>query len=126
MTTISKKDQFRQSVEDGGEQVVLEYFKRLAEPGVGVDDLRKAVEFVAKVHGLNQQEKTDSLMTVSWTINGGNVTIGVEKPQAPTAELVEDVTPKDSTAAIEGSPEEPPVPATPSFTLPSVENLLEL
>jgi hypothetical protein len=124
MSTQTARDRFKKNLEDGGDQVIVEYFKRLGnEAEASIDDLRKAVELVAKAHGLNQSDKVDSMMQVSWTINGGNVTIGVTNPSAaPEAtEVIEDATIKEVT----GSPDEPPAPTTPALVIPPLENLLD-
>lgn len=124
MATLTARDRFKQNIEDGGDQVVVEYFKRLNSEEASIDDLRKAVELVAKAHGLQQPDKTDSLMSVSWTITGGNVTIGVSQAPAATdaqdLPLVEDVS--DSAPL---TPEAALIASEPTFVVPPIENLLE-
>lgn len=121
MNELTSRERFKQNLQDGGDQVVVEYFRRLAGEGVSIDDLRKAVELVAKSHGLNQSEKQDSLMQVSWTITGGNVTIGMS--QAPQDDVIdaESTTLPEITAA--SPPDEPAAISTLSLNM--VDNMLE-
>lgn len=127
MSEINHREALITMVREGTLSVAQDYYERLRdEEETSIDDLRKALEIGAKVMGALQPEKTDNLLQVSWTINGGTVTFDA-KPQAPELELVQDITdvaakePKTPTLE-EASTTKQPDP-TASFAM--VDNLLD-
>jgi hypothetical protein len=92
MTDLAKLDHdlFKAAFEAGLPAVATRYFERLAETETHTDDLRKALELGVKVKQMDK-DRTDNLMTVSWTINGGTITMDV-KPHEKPLEILEDVT----------------------------------
>jgi hypothetical protein len=125
MSEINHRELLVDIVREGTINVARDYYLRLAdEDSADVDDLRKALEIGAKVMGALQPEKTDNLLQVSWTINGGTVTIDAKQAPAPELEIVEDVTPKTvEVPTLEQAAAAAPVDPTSKFDV--VDNLLD-
>lgn len=85
--------------------LVADYFEKLRTPETNADDLRKAIELGFKALGMNVNEKVETLQTVNWVINGGNVTLDIQAPppslDVPT-QVIDDVTPKVKKAPEKG------------------------
>lgn len=90
-------EKVRSDFRDGMSWLVADYFEKLRTPETNADDLRKAIELGFKALGMNVNEKVETLQTVNWVINGGNVTLDIQAPppslDVPT-QVIDDVTPK--------------------------------
>ena len=119
-------DLFKAAFDAGLPAVAVRYFTRLADDAVPTDDLRKALELGVKVKQMDK-DRTDNLLTVSWTINGGTITMDV-KPPEKHLEVLDDIS--DAVEATPSSPSEPVKPTlTPEIAFLSTftvsENLLD-
>ncbi len=127
MAEINHRELLVDIVREGTITVARDYYLRLADSEqTDVDDLRKALEIGARVMGALQPEKTDNLLQVSWTINGGTVTFDAKQAATPELELVEDVTPKQPEAQSPTLAEAATLAAPdPTATFQVVDNLLD-
>jgi hypothetical protein len=100
MTDLAKLDHdlFKSAFEAGLPAVAVRYFERLADEAVPTEDMRKALELGVKVKQMDK-DRTDNLLTVSWTINGGVISMDVKQPEK-TLEVLEDVAPSATDVAI--------------------------
>lgn len=64
------------------------FYEELQRPGVGLDDLRKALDLTLRTTGVEVKEKTDNLPTVNITIVNNR---SVVESVAPPLEVLEDL-----------------------------------
>lgn len=123
MAEKNHREELVDMVREGTLNVARDYYLRLAEEGADVDDLRKAMEIGAKVMGALQPEKTDNLLQVSWTINGGAVTFDAKQTSAPLVEQVESDIIDVAVKTLEQAAATPEPDPTSKFEM--VDNLLD-
>ena len=89
--TDAAREKFRQDVIAGTDAILRDFYMRLKQPDASIGDLHKAVELGYKVHGLNNENRPESLVQVSWVVSNGSVSVNVTQPP-PALEIVQDVT----------------------------------
>lgn len=129
--TTNSIDNIRRQAREAIEVIMPDYVLSVSKSDTPNEDKRKALETMAKLAGFDK-EKTDNLMTVHWTINGGVVTMDVTPAatHSPLDQEVTDVIPKEVAAEnIPSSQNEPVNQLTPEdaflSTFQTMENLLE-